>query len=451
MPTNVSIKAHWPHPGQQATGKDHLRGGLISVRTVTTVADMLALCQSLLGDSSADRTGLRRTTGIDFYVLNTGPLCLVFQYGQELAPASIRHRTRAELVVLDIPLMCKLSTGDPAVAASEFGREHGKFIAAGVSNFGVKRGHLLTLLLAVRPAGFLSRKTALFNSQPFKNFLERLQGRLMIAGVIGHKGFQTKIESNDWLVAGYSLNIRQLTGGDDIPLATLTLERDGLDLTLDFPVQVDANQFVTNYSGAIANTRVGETVEAITAFEPWIAWLLARLDPAKERLKSFVQLAQRSLGTAEVETGKEGVDRPLSLEPGGLISVLDRLLFAFPDHLALFQAGVVEAAVRLQGNLQFPGLVDIGLKPELVSAEHLLTPQRVRPLHGLNFQGMRRKTPRHQSRPHLIQFQAKHRTGVLGVSVHEAMIPQTDICLNPNLNGGKALALPAKPGSPGAG
>lgn len=103
MLTNVGIEAHWPHPGQQATGKDHLRGGLISVRAVTARANMLALRQGLLDDRSAGRAGLRRATRANLFELNTGTFRLVFQDRQKLAPASIRHRT-GKLVVLEHPL-----------------------------------------------------------------------------------------------------------------------------------------------------------------------------------------------------------------------------------------------------------------------------------------------------------------------------------------------------------
>jgi len=55
MQTNVRIKAHWPHPGQQTAGKDNLRGGLIPMRAYPHGANMLTLRQGFLGHCPADR------------------------------------------------------------------------------------------------------------------------------------------------------------------------------------------------------------------------------------------------------------------------------------------------------------------------------------------------------------------------------------------------------------
>src|SRR5205085_3293729 len=75
-----------------------------------------------------------------------------------------------------------------------------------------------------------------------------------------------------------------------------------------------------------------------------------------------------------VETGEEGVDGPLPLEPGRLCGVLDRTVLRLVGNLSLFQTLVVEPAVTLQGDCKLTPLVGVREQPVFEGPTHLLPP-----------------------------------------------------------------------------
>jgi len=155
---------------------------------------MLTLRQGFLGHCPADRACLRRTPRINLFELNPGPFRLVLQYRQELAPASIRHRT-GELVVLNHPLDVQAFHNDPAIAVNKLCRELVMLIAASVGDLCVQRSNLSFLLLTVRTPELLTGQASLGNAQRFENILQRLQRLLCVAVVVGDERLQSNIEN----------------------------------------------------------------------------------------------------------------------------------------------------------------------------------------------------------------------------------------------------------------
>jgi hypothetical protein len=130
---------------------------------------------------------------------------------------------------------------------------------------------------------------------------------------------------------------------------------------------------ITEEPYAVAVSWILNAVETISSFEPGITWFLACLDSSEKGLKSLIQSPHSRLGRAEVYTREIGIDRPLSLEPGRLLSVADASLFGFIGHLSLFKADIVEPSVGFKHNMQFPGLGAVCPEAVFVGTKHLFS------------------------------------------------------------------------------
>src|SRR5262249_54191911 len=160
--------------------------------------------------------------------------------------------------------------------------------------------------------------------------------------------------------------VRKDTRETDIPLARLAPKGNSLDFALDGTMQFNADHAnmlnakpITVQSNAVAISRECEAVVAVSCLEARIAWLLSGLETAEETLKCFVQSPHCVLSRREVETREVRIGGALAFEPCRLIGVLHRTFLSFVSRFSLFQASIVEPAMRLQHNAEFTLLIGV--------------------------------------------------------------------------------------------
>src|SRR5437660_752944 len=133
--------------------------------------------------------------------------------------------------------------------------------------------------------------------------------------------------------------------------AFVPLDRNGLDLILDRPVQLhfdeasalDTQFAVIEQSAAIAVGRKGDTVLPPERTEAREAGLLAACYPREERLEGFIQPAEHPLAAGEVGQSEQPFF-PYGLQLLGLVVVVDALAANFSSVAPFLKGGVVEFA-----------------------------------------------------------------------------------------------------------
>src|SRR5207253_8938869 len=129
------------------------------------------------------------------------------------------------------------------------------------------------------------------------------------------------------------------------------LDRNGLDLILDRPVQLhfdeasalDTQFAVIEQSAAIAVGRKGDTVLPPERTEAREAGLLAACYPREERLEGFIQPAEHPLAAGEVGQSEQPFF-PYGLQLLGLVVVVDALAANFSSVAPFLKGCVVEFA-----------------------------------------------------------------------------------------------------------
>jgi hypothetical protein len=177
--------------------------------------------------------------------------------------------------------------------------------------------------------------------------------------------------------------ISEVAREDRVPLAARLLDREGLDLALDRPVQLDldvAYVLEVETPPAIfepAPIAVGGELhepETLTTLEAWVAGNFSCFNAPEERFERSVQPSQSSLRAREVGSSKVGVPLSGLLEPAGLLFVRSRLPFGLVYIAAFCEGRVVEAAVGLEHRVEGFGLTAVGNEP---ICERLPHPRRL--------------------------------------------------------------------------
>jgi len=168
--------------------------------------------------------------------------------------------------------------------------------------------------------------------------------------------------------------------------AFVPLDRNGLDLILDRPVQLhfdeasalDTQFAVIEQSAAIAVGRKGDTVLPPERTEAREAGLLAACYPREERLEGFIQPAEHPLAAGEVGQSEQPFF-PHGLQLLGLVVVVDAvdaLAANFSSVAPFLKGGVVEFASLVELVLEELNLGLVRVETVWVAEAHKQSIQR---------------------------------------------------------------------------
>jgi hypothetical protein len=166
---------------------------------------------------------------------------------------------------------------------------------------------------------------------------------------------------------------------DHKPSASLTLDRNCLNLALDRAMQLNLyianslsiNEFV-NQLAPITVGRESERIVSLIRFESWETWFLAFFDSRKECAESLIQSAKNILAARKVINPDKSIGSQL-LQPIGLIVVVDRLLLVLPCVNSFLKRLVVEIASRTQLSIQRLSLLGVWIYAIFERLAHLLS------------------------------------------------------------------------------
>jgi len=166
-----------------------------------------------------------------------------------------------------------------------------------------------------------------------------------------------------------------------IPLTSLTLEGERLNLAGDRPVHLQLDEtdtlqlkpVVVRNVATISPGREGITVEAVPTLKPGVAGFSPSLHPAEESPESLVDppehvLAGRIVGKSQVAS------IPYLLELVGLVVVVARYAVSAPSVSALLESRVIQGPGFRQLILQSFGLLTVGIQTVLKSSTQKLKP-----------------------------------------------------------------------------
>jgi len=180
----------------------------------------------------------------------------------------------------------------------------------------------------------------------------------------------------DRLITGFERALFYLTGKDDIPVLTLSLQSTRLDLALDRTMQLDFDASYLGKADSIivcqgkTNLWIGEAIIAIVPLETWIARSLTSLNSPEESFHGFVNTAERVLQYLRVDVL---VLFPYLLdvrELVGLIVVGHALAHHTIGVPSLLEGRIVELPATIENPLQGVGLLARWIESILIGFEH---------------------------------------------------------------------------------
>lgn len=379
-----SVDAHRPHPGLESASQDVPSRVLVSVQGQAAVrADVLPDSEFLVNVRAACRTLLASTPRIHSRHRDTGSFSLVSQDRQEATPCGVRD-CPAEPVVPDHSANVQAFHRDQTVATDQVQRSFVMMFTPLVGDVSMKNTDGLDGLASIRSALPLATHGTLSAPQRREFLFEeaRVLDDFSVRG--GEEVFESNVDAHGGQRTRFGVDFSDVAGQDDEPLVALALNRGRLDAALNGPVDLTPDhpdvlhaESVSIQSDPVAVGRKFDTVEAILGFEARIAWLLSGLHATKKCDKRLVESAHRGLSGGEVETGEVGVIRAQVLELGRLVAVLHRMTVLPIEVAALFEAEVVESAVRFKHDAELALLVSVREKTELEGAAHLLDALRL--------------------------------------------------------------------------
>jgi len=345
---------------------------------------MQALGKILSYFLTASAALLARPTGIDLHHGSAGLFSLVLQDAQKPAPAGIRDRAGQPAVLEHIGDAQAFRRDEPIAMNKSF-RNLVMMLPPQIPDSCVDPADLPAGLGPVLPALLLPGDGALRAPQGREFLLQVARVFLEPAFGVGEEPFEAYIDSGLRKRALGDQDLPEIAGEDGVPVVSLVLERDGLDLALNRAVQLDLDatdmldpQSVPKEADAVPVGREFDRFVAVAGLESRIPRLLPALDSPEEVLEGLLKAAERGLGAREVRPGEELIGLPFFLVPGRLVPVVDGLLLLLPGVLPLGERGVIEPPVGLQHDAQLARLVGVRVQAVLEGPSHLL------PLLGLD-------------------------------------------------------------------
>lgn len=425
------VDAHRPHPGLESTSQDIPGRVLISGQgQAASRAGVLPDRNVLANFRSASTALLTRTPRIYRNHSGTGAFSLVSQDHQEAAPCGIRN-CPAEPVVPDHPLDIQALHRDQTVATNQFQSCFIMMLAPLVRDMGMKNANDFDGFTSIRSALLLATQGALGAAQGREFFLKKTRVFDDPSIRSGQEVFEANIDSHGGQCTRLNVDFAEVTGQNHEPLVALALEHGRLDVPFYGSVNLAADHSdvlhaepVIVEADTISVRRKFDAIETIFGLESWIARLLSRLHAPEESDESFIKTAHRGLSRGEVESREVGVDLALCPESCRLFKIAHSSPSDFIGDLALFQAGVIKTAMRLQHDAEFTLLIGVCEEAKFESTSHLFP--RV---------------------PHKVVFDREDCAAILSVLAHTYYYTHVDNLVN-SKEWKAAIPLSAKADSP---
>ena len=382
MQTTVHIEllGHRPCP---ETARQGVPGGVL-ISMQDQAADwtyVLPVPQRLWHDRAASATFLARSSRIHSHNLRTGAFSLVLQDAQELAPASVLDRAVQPAWTVHRGdgqgLHC-----DETVATGQIQCDLVMGIASLVGNVRVQRTNPILGLAAPIAAALGSGEGPLTTAQFGQRILQETRILDDLALGRGQEPFETHVDPGCRIVAtDRNSNVLDFAGEDRVPLVSLALDRNSLDLAVDGSMQpdpdfadeldVELGVFLGMELDAVAVGWEHEGRKSILALEARESGLGVLLFHAPEEvLVTRVETAQCALATGGVHPGEIATFLAAFGKPLALRGEADGAFLSHVDRNALVKGIVVQASMRFECDAKSGGLAVVGLKPILEPAPH---------------------------------------------------------------------------------
>ena len=308
----------------------------------------------------------------------TGAFSLVAKDAHECRPGDIGDRTGKSVVPEHVGYS-EAFHGNRPVATKQVIDHLVVELVSFIAHPGVQLLNSLDGFLAVLPAFFLAGKRSLSASKFGKLNLKKVWIGNVFPITGGEKEFYPHIHAHGRKIVYGGGQFAEIAGSDQMPFSSFFFEGKGFNRSLYRPMQIYPDQthmlnaeFAPTKPNAVSVGGKFDTVEVVSGFESGISGLFSVFYAAKEVLIRFIQTAHGCLRGREIDAGKVFVCFSFFLKPRGLVRVLDALSFRFKSTLSLRKADVVQAAVGLKHDVEFPLLVPVGPKSVFECFSHSL-------------------------------------------------------------------------------
>lgn len=373
----VRVESRWLHPSQSAR-KNVQCGIVIAVERESAVRAFVPAHRKFLGHHyTTPGADLTRTTRINLDNPSTSLLSFVREDSDEAGPSGVRDRT-GEPVILEHVVHAQALHSDKPVPIGETVCDLQLVLAPQVTDATMYTTEPLDGLPSIGAAFGLARYRTSGATKGRQCGVQVARILDLLTFARSEEGFQSHVDADSGAGMLGNLHVAQVARHDQVPFARVLFEREGFDLALGRPVQLDADRAdmlhsepITIEPDAIAMRREEDRRVATTRLEPGIARSLAQLDTPEEVLVCGVEAAKRGLRATEIESRIVRIGRTLGLVARRLRGVANRGSSGFPRSLSLGESGVVQPTMRLQHRGQFALLVRRGPKPVHESTAHL--------------------------------------------------------------------------------
>jgi hypothetical protein len=244
----------------------------------------------------------------------------------------------------------------------------------------VQARHALTSFAAPVRAFLLSRERTLRPPELFLRVLIVTRGLYGLAIGGRKEALQSEVNADSLTLSSSCGSLAYIADENGVPLAARPLDGDGLDLSLDWPVQLDLDvpnvleiePFVLLEPATVAVGWELDEPETVPTFEARIPRTFSSFDSAEEGSEGAVQSAERGLRAGEVGCGKIRIALTSLLELAGLLAIGDGSFLRFVNFPTLFERRVVQAAVSLKHLVESFGLRTIGIETIFEGFPHRL-------------------------------------------------------------------------------
>ena len=312
--------------------------------------------------------------------VTAGTFSLAGQEFDKLGPASITNTTR-QPVVSEQPFDVQAFNSDGVVSVDQSSGDLVVHVPSGIAYSDVQGRNTL---LDLSPGG-TSTLTARQGTLAATEFLEIAFQDSAISESIALGGCgelrQSDINTNGTEAAG-RCGVWHLNREADEPLVVLANDGGLFDSggggNLPVPADADGADVLEAELSAddLASAAVlahveGERIEAVLAFESWVAWLLPPLYTPEECGEGFVEHPECVSGGPGIQAGVAWIESALNGEPCRLLIERPSDTRCFPTQLLSFKHSIVESSVRLKSLGQFPLLAGVAEQAVLESFPHL--------------------------------------------------------------------------------
>jgi hypothetical protein len=343
---------------------------------VTIRANMLTVSESLRDRETTLGAQYRCLLGIHGDRCATSLFRFVAQDTEELTPSSIANAL-SQAVIFDHASDIQILVGDEVILLSQL---------SGYLMFKIKPLSLhLKVSFSYQDSSLPSPMRAFDPTRkPSLSLSQQLLTMSKILGIVYHRVIREHGEGLQADINPYGVDagllfwlVCQFTTEDGIPLTTETFEADCLNYPFDRAMQPDTDSphildvELISEPNAIAISREGDRVEAVSGLKTRITWLFSCLNSMKEGFERLIQSSQHILSSRVVESSTPGILLADLFELVSLVIVVSRDTL-LPGITSLLESSVIEETSDIQETSQCSILSPVGIQPIDESLPHLL-------------------------------------------------------------------------------